>query len=317
VDPDLFQPEKIDPKVAAHAVEVEELIRSMPDITAMPVAEVRQAREEGRGVFGPLQLSDRAQQRSIPGPAGRIPLRIIVPDAGIRGVYLHIHGGGWTLGAAHHSDVGNENLARACGVATVSVDYRLAPENPYPAGPDDCEAAACWLADHASTEFGTDRICIGGESAGAHLAAVTMLRMRDRHGYTGFAAANLVYGQYDMRGTPGLRAWGNRPLVLNDKVMAFFSEGFLPDAALREDPDACPFLADLTDMPPALFTVGTLDPLLEDSIFMHGRWVATGNRAELAIYPGGIHAFDAFPIPIASQARNRMHGFLAAYLGGS
>lgn len=70
----------------------------------------------------------------------------------------------------------------------------LAPENPYPAGPEDCESAARWLVDKVKKEFGTDAIIIGGESAGANLAVITLLRMRDRHGYTGFKAANLVYG---------------------------------------------------------------------------------------------------------------------------
>ncbi|CAM5718446.1 Carboxylesterase NlhH [Streptomyces alboniger] len=67
----------------------------------------------------------------------------------------------------------------------VSVEYRLAPENPFPAGPDHCEAAARWLVKHAVDEFGTDRLLIGGESAGAHLSVVTLLRLRDRHGITG------------------------------------------------------------------------------------------------------------------------------------
>ena len=83
-----------------------------------------------------------------------------------------------------------ERIADNTGQAVVAVEYRLAPEHPYPAGPDDCEAAAAWLVQNGKKEFGTGVLTIGGESAGGHLTAVTILRMRNRHGYTGFRGAN-------------------------------------------------------------------------------------------------------------------------------
>jgi dienelactone hydrolase len=83
-----------------------------------------------------------------------------------------------------------------------------------PAGPDDCEAAAAWLVQNGKKEFGTDALTIGGESAGGHLTAVTILRMRDRHGYTGFRGANIVYGAFDLSMTPSQRQFGNTRLVL-------------------------------------------------------------------------------------------------------
>jgi acetyl esterase/lipase len=95
-----------------------------------------------------------------------------------------------------------ERIADNTGQAIVAVEYRLAPEHPYPAGPDDCETAAAWLVQNAKKEFGTDALTIGGESAGGHLTAVTILRMRDRHGYTGFRGANIVYGAFDLSLTP-------------------------------------------------------------------------------------------------------------------
>jgi acetyl esterase len=107
-----------------------------------------------------------------------------------------------------------ERVNEKAGLACVSVEYRLAPENPYPAPPDDCESAALWLAKNAKAEFGSDVLAIGGESAGATLAAVTLLRMRDRHGFTGFRAANLVYGAYDLSMTPSQKQFGNERLVL-------------------------------------------------------------------------------------------------------
>jgi len=195
----------------------------------------------------------------------------------------------------------------------VSVGYRLAPEHPHPAGPDDCEAAALWLAANVEREFGGDVLAVGGESAGAHLSAVTLLRLRDRHGLAPFRAALLTYGQYDFAFTPSVRRWGARNLVLSTPIITQFVDWFAPPQ-LRADPDLSPLHADLRDMPPALFTVGTLDPLLDDSLllFMAARWTAAGNRAELAVYPGGVHAFNAFPIAIAGEANARMVRFLVA-----
>jgi len=96
-----------------------------------------------------------------------------------------------------------ERIVDATGFACASVEYRLAPEYPFPAGPDDCEAAAVWLAAHANEEFGTSVLSIGGESAGATLAALTLLRMRDRHQFCGFAAANLAEDfELGIRSTP-------------------------------------------------------------------------------------------------------------------
>ena len=312
LDARLFRPEAIAPEVAALNERVEKAMAGMRPVYEVGAAETRAAREAGGGLWGPIQTVDAAEARVIPGPAGELGLRVLVPDV-VRAVYLHLHGGGWVLGAAHHADVRNWEMARHCGVAVVSVDYRLAPEAPYPAGPDDCEAAALWLAEHARAEFGSDRLLIGGESAGAHLSAVTLLRMRDRHGFTGFAAANLVFGMYDLGFTPSVRRWGERNLILNTPLIEWFTASFVGDAD-SGDPDVSPLRADLRGLPPALFSVGTLDPLLDDSLFMHARWRAAGSDAELAAYPGGIHGFTLFPIPLARQANEHAEAFLRAAL---
>ena len=248
--------------------------------------------------------------RNIPGPDGNdIPLRIVAPD-NPRGVYFHIHGGGWVLGGADMQDPKLERIADNTGLAVVSVEYRLAPEHPYPAGPDDCEHAAVWLVTVAKAEFGSDALAIGGESAGGHLAAATLLRLRDRHGYTGFRGANLVYGAYDLSMTPSQRLFGDERLVLRTIDMVQFYNAFLPTISDRRDPDISPLYARLHDMPPALFSVGTADALLDDTLFMHARWIAAGNRAELAIYPGGAHGFTLFPNALSEQASARMDAFL-------
>jgi acetyl esterase/lipase len=236
------------------------------------------------------------------------------------GVYLHFHGGGWTLGAANQQDVLLWSLARNARVAVVSVDYRLAPEHPYPAGPDDCEAGALWLLDNAEPEFGTDRLVVGGESAGAHLAAVTLLRLRDRHGAaTAFRAANFTFGAFDLTMTPSVRLWGERNLILSTPIVAWFADCFLGhlDAEARRAPDVSPLYADLRGMPSAIFTVGTLDPLLDDSLFMASRWRAAGNDAELRVVSEAVHGFTAFPLVIAREANEASIAFVATAVGSS
>ncbi len=158
------------------------------------------------------------------------------------------------------------------------------------------------------------RLAIGGESAGAHLSVLTLLRLRDLHGVTGaFAAANLVYGCFDLSQTPSVRGWGDRNLVLSRPIMDWFGDLFLPGTTLEErrDPAVSPLYADLASLPPALFSVGELDPLLDDSLFMHARWRAAGNDAELQVWPEGAHAFNAFPLALARQALAAQYDFLS------
>ncbi len=180
---------------------------------------------------------------------------------------------------------------------------------------DDCEAAAVWLVENAAQVFGTDVLMIGGESAGANLSVVTLLRMRDSHGYHGFACANLAYGVFDLSMTPSVRGWGEAPnYIVTTRLTKWFSDNYASPEKWT-DPDVSPLYADLSNLPPALFTIGTMDPLLDDSLFMHARWSAAGNPSELAVYPGGIHAFNTFPIKIASQANERIEEFINSIAG--
>lgn len=287
-----------------------------PGVGEVPVEAVRQAREEGRSVFGPLRRSPRATEERIRTGEGSLPVRIFQPETEVRGVYLHCHGGGWALGAPHHQDPRLERLADATGQVVVSVGYRLSPEDPYPAGPDDCEAVGLAVVESAATRFGTDALTIGGESAGAHLALVTALRLRDRHGFTGFRAANLLYGIFDLRMTPSARRYGRGPQVLTTDSVRWFIEQFAGPAD-RDDPDLSPLFADLTDMPPAIFTIGTHDPLLDDTLFMHQKWQAAGLEAVIQIFPDAPHAFDAFDVGVATVAHAAINAFLGDHLPGA
>ena len=315
-DPTLFRPESIADDTAALNEQLVQLLTGLPEWWIVGAEVTREARRRGDGPFPVAPKSPRARTITITGKDGtEIPLRVIAPNGPSRGVYLHIHGGGWVLGAADLQDPMLERIADNTGQTVVSVEYRLAPEHPYPAGPDDCESAAVWLVANARTEFGTDVLTVGGESAGGHLSAVTILRMRDRYGYTGFRGANLVYGAFDLSMTPSQRQFGNRRLVLRTIDMQQFYNAFLPAAVDRQVPDISPLYADLKGLCPALFSVGTSDALLDDTLFMHARWIAAGNEAELAIYPGGAHGFTLFPNSLSQAASARMDAFLRSVTG--
>jgi acetyl esterase len=315
LDPALFHPDAISAETRALNDAMVKLLSDQPNWWVVGAAATRAARRRGEGPFPAPVFSPRAVTRTIPAPGGHdIPLRIIAPSTP-RGVYLHIHGGGWVLGGADMQDPMLERLADATNLAVVSVEYRLAPEHPYPAGPDDCETAAAWLVRNARAEFGSDALTVGGESAGGHLAAVTILRLRDRHGYTGFRGANLVYGAFDMSMTPSQRRFGETRLVLRTSDIVQFANAFLPTITDRRDPDISPLFADLHGLCPALFSVGTADGLLDDTLFMYARWIAARNEAELAIHPGGAHGFTLFPNRLAQQAEARMVAFLRQVSG--
>jgi acetyl esterase len=314
-DPALFEDAAIDPETAQLNAQMIELLTGQPEWWIVGPAAARAARRRGDGPFPAPVMSSRARTLTIAGKDGNeIPLRVISP-AEPRGIYLHLHGGGWVLGGADMQDPMLERIADNTGQAVVAVEYRLAPEHPYPAGPDDCEAAAAWLVQNGRREFGTEALTIGGESAGGHLTAVTILRMRDRHDYTGFRGANIVYGAFDLAMTPSQRQFGNTRLVLRTIDMQQFYHALLPTVTDRRVPDISPLYADLKNLCPALFTVGTRDALLDDTLFMHARWVAAGNNAELAVYPGGPHGFTLFPSALSKAAQARMDIFLNRVLG--
>jgi acetyl esterase len=240
--------------------------------------------------------SEMAVDREISGPAGPLRLRTFVPDQ-VDAVFLHIHGGGFVTGSPEMTDLLHEILSKELNLAFVSVDYRLAPEHPYPAGPDDCEAAALWLLEHAEHEFGSARLLIGGESAGAHLAACTLLRLRDRDAVDRFCGANLVFGIYDLGRTPSQRGVSEHPDLLTAEQIQYFADLFTPGMSTEErrDPGVSPLYADLHALPPALFTVGADDHLVDDTLFLAARWELAGNHTELLVYPEGPHGCIGMP----------------------
>lgn len=312
VAPALFDPAAIAPDTRAVNAAIVKALGAVPDRWVFPMAVLRKLRLEGKGPFPLSPESPYAQVIEIDGPHGPVPLRILTPPGPARGVYLHIHGGGWCLGSARENDGLNHRFVEATSFAVVSVDYRLAPEHPYPAAPDDCEAAALWLLREGPARFGTDRFAIGGESAGGTLSVATLLRLRDKHGLSPFRAANLTAGCYDLGLTPSARQWGDEPLVLNTRDINVFVGHYLREGGEVTTPDVSPLHADLKGLPPALFSIGTRDALLDDTLFMAPRWLAAGNGAQLAVYPGGCHVFIGFPGSLTDQALARSHAFIRA-----
>ncbi len=302
----------IAPGLAAHLDEVREFNAAAaarggywaePDVLSQEG--LRQAREglaERPAANGPapVELVAEAEGR-------RVPVRVLEPASGApRGVFLEIHGGGFYMGWAARSDARNRRYADALGIAVVSVDYRLAPEHPWPAAPEDCETAALWLLKHCEARFGTSRLAIGGGSAGANLAMTTLLRLRDRGLVEPFVGAALDYGAFDLSGrTPGGRLYADEAFI----------DLYVGEVEDRTDPDVSPIFGDLRGLPPALLVVGGKDLVLEDSLAMAARLSAAGGEVDLRVYPECPHGFLGMPFAMAEAALVEIEGWLGERFG--
>ena len=251
--------------------------------------------------------------RTVPGPAGAPDIGVCVytPDGveGLLPAIYHIHGGGYVTGNAAQLEFAHRPLAQALGCKIVSVDYRLAPEHPFPAAIEDCYAGLRWTVANAD-ELGIDaaRLGVMGESAGGGLAAALALLVRDRGEYR-LAFQHLTYPMIDDRTcttadphpytgeflwTPHNNAFGWSALL----GKAPGGPGVSPYAAASR-------AEDLRGLPPAYIMTGTLDLFLEEDIDYARRLLRAGVPTELHVFPGGFHAFDAFPgaaVATAAQA---------------
>jgi acetyl esterase len=314
---DVFKPEWVPAATSAVTAQLRRDGASAPPLTRAHVEELQSSPPTPAGPLAVEPPSDLAVDRVIDGPGGALRLRVLRPETA-RACYLHIHGGGWALGGADRQDQTLMRFATVGRVVVIAVDYRLAPAHPHPAGVVDCVAAIRWVAANGERELGASRLIVGGESAGAHLAALALLVLRDCDELQTVTAANLAYGVYDVSMTPSARRWGDQRIVINTPDLAFFAAQYAPPERHR-DPDVSPLYADLTGLPPALFSCGTLDPLLDDTLFMAARWQAAVSPALQAIYAGAPHEFLNLRarIPAASQARARMVRFVDRVLAGA
>jgi acetyl esterase len=266
-----------------------------PDIGELPP-------EVGRPVYreiltaGDLPPADvQTEDRRIPGPAGPLPVRVYTPReeaSGARGLVLYCHGGGFVLGDLDAYDAVCRSICRESGCVIVSVDYRLAPEHPFPAAVEDCYGALTWVAAHAA-ELGGDagRIAVCGDSAGGNLAAVMTLLAREkgpaiRYQLLIYPVTTAMPGDLPSHETFG------EGTILSLTAMRAFTGYYFGSPGRAPDFRGAPLLADdLSGLPPALILVGGYDALRDDGVTYAERLIKAGVEATLVEYPGLSHGF--------------------------
>lgn len=256
---------------------------------------VPQARAAGAG-FADLQGEPEeidTEDRTIPGPAGAVPVRIYTPAGdGPKPVILYFHGGGWVIGDIEVCDNPVRRIANRTGAIVVSVDYRLAPEHVYPAAFDDCYAATAWVAEHAA-EFGGDpaRIATCGDSAGGNLAAAVAIAARDRQS-PHLVAQLLIYPVTDFDFTTDSYAQNGEGYLLTRGSMQWFWAHYLGAQDLGKDPYACPARADdLAGLPAAFVATAEFDPLRDEGEDYAEALREAGVRVTAQRYDGMLHGF--------------------------
>ena len=237
-----------------------------------------------------------------------VSVRILRPGGRPKGVVLDIHGGGWVIGNAQMDDDLNLGMVNACDVAVVSVDYRLAVDTPVEGLMEDCLAAARWLL--TADEFADLPVFVVGESAGGHLAAATLLALKQwPELLKRVSGAVLYYGVYDLTGTPSVRAAGPQTLMLDGpgmvEALRMLTPGLSDDE--RRQPPLSPLYGDFSGMPPALMFVGELDPLKDDTLLIAEHWP----EAEAHLLPESAHGFIHFPVAMAASVLACSHTWIA------
>ena|SRR5208282_4435503 len=234
----------------------------------------------------------KVENRRIPGPAGEIPVRIYTPaGAGPFPILVFYHGGGWVIGDLDSHDSACRQLTNQARCVTVAVDYRLAPENKFPAAVNDCYAATVWAADHAR-ELGADasRLAVGGDSAGGNLSAVVSILARDR-GKPAIKLQLLIYpATHGALDTLSHKTFTD--YFLTDKSVRYFWDHYVRNEVDRKDPLASPALAKShKGLPPALIITAEFDPLRDEGEAYGEKLRAAGVPVTVTRYDGMIHGF--------------------------
>jgi acetyl esterase len=243
-------------------------------------------------IKGPVANAARTEDLVIPGPGGEIPVRVYRPESRqLLPVIVYFHGGGFVGGNIATHDGVCHGLSVGVPAVVVSVDYRLAPESPFPAAVDDCEAAVRWVSDHAE-QFGAiaSRLAVAGDSAGGNLAAVVARRARDSEGPS-ISFQLLIYPCTDVTCSQPSQVENGEGYLLTGELMQWFYGHYLAGADPR-DPDLSPLLVeDLKGLPPALIITAEFDPLRDEGEAYATRLIEAGVSATSTRYDGMIHAF--------------------------
>ncbi|HET9731103.1 MAG TPA: alpha/beta hydrolase [Acidimicrobiales bacterium] len=259
------------------------------------VDSVRAGYDMANALAGTAELAS-VEDRTIPGPGGEIPVRVYRPQGtGPHPPVVFFHGGGWTIGSLTSHDGMCRQLAALTPAVVVAVDYRLAPEHPFPAAVDDAWAATVWVADHPD-EIGArpGPVAVAGESAGANLATVTAITARDRSGPS--IAFQLLYvPTVDISlSHPSITENADGPFLTRSIMEWFFSQ-YAPAGVDHSDWRLSPLdHPDLSGLPPALILTAEFDPLRDEGEAYAARLAAAGVSARASRYDGMAHTFAHF-----------------------
>ena len=281
----------VDPQVQDYLTKLAAL--GMDPMSAMSPATARAMMElETQGLGAPPSVG-RIGDRTIPGPAGKIAVRITAPAGpGPFPALVYFHGGGWVVGSIATHDALARAITNAARIAVVSVEYRLAPEHPYPAAVEDAFAATAWVAANgASIGIDPARIAVGGDSAGGNLAAAVALMARDQGGPR-LAFQLLIYPiTNDDLDTPSYRDYA-QGYMLTRAAMAWYWDQYVPTPGDRRQPYVSPLRApDLRGLPPALVATAEYDVLRDEAEVYAARLAEAGIATRLIRYDGLIHGF--------------------------
>lgn len=267
---------------------------STTPLEQMTVEEAREATALLAAVAGePRELVD-TEDAAVPGPTGDVPVRIYRPAGeGLRPTIAWFHGGGWVCGSVDQSDGTCRRLAASAGAVVVSVDYRRAPEAPFPGPLEDSLAATRWCAGHAA-DLGGDpwRLVVGGDSAGGNLAAAVALAARDAGAPT-IAFQVLVYPVTDAACSQPSHEENGSGYLLTNAGMRWFWDHYLGDRpGACDDPLASPLCArDLSGLPPAHVITAEFDPLRDEGEAYARRLEEAGVEVTCSRYDGMLHGF--------------------------
>ncbi len=262
-----------------------------PDISEQTPEEARAAIANFAMMQAGAPEPARVEDRTVPGPAGDIPVRVYASEGDNLPVVMYFHGGGWVLGDIDsHDGTCKQLLAELGDAVVVSVHYRLAPEDKYPAAADDCYAAAAWVAEHGA-EIGADgsRMAVAGDSAGGNLSAVVSQMARDKGG-PAIAAQVLHVPVTDHNYSYPSYTENAEGKLLTRASMVWFWDHYLPNAEAGQEAYASPIkAADLSGLAPALIQTAELDPLRDEGEAYGAAIEAAGGDVTVRRYDGVVH----------------------------